>query len=423
MLDVKFLRENQELVKEGARKKHIDCDVDLWVEKDKKWRDAVAKVEELRSQRNTGSQEVKKLSGDEKQAAISRMKTVNIELKELEKSLEPLENEVNELLLTIPNVPSVDVPEGKSDEENVEIAKFGTPPEYNFEFKDHVDLGSSLNIIDIERGVKISGSRFYFLKGAGAMLELAILKYSLDHLVKKGFTPMIVPMLVREQAMIGTGYFPTGKEQAYYMEKDEMALVGTAEVSLTSYHSNEIVDSAELPIKLVAMSACFRREAGTYGKDTRGLYRIHQFQKVEQVVLCEADNEVSEKWHHQLVRNSAEVLEALEMPHRLVNVCAGDLGMGQVKKTDIECWMPSRKAYGETHSCSTFHEYQARRLRIRYKDENRKNRFVHTLNNTVIASPRILIPLLELNQQKDGSVKIPKVLVPYMNGVEIIEPK
>jgi seryl-tRNA synthetase len=422
MLDVKFLRENNELVKEGARKKHIPCDVDLWIEKDKKWREAVSRVEELRSLRNKGSLEVKTLSGDAKTQAIENMKSLNIELKELEKTLQPLEDEVNELLLTIPNVPARDVPDGKSDEENVEIAKYGQIPVFDFELKDHVDLGTHLKIIDIERGVKISGSRFYFLRGAGAMLELAILKYSMDHMINKGFTPLVVPMLVREQAMIGTGYFPTGREQAYYMEKDEMALVGTAEVSLTSYHSDEILDMSELPVRIVAMSGCFRREAGTYGKDTRGLYRIHQFQKVEQVVLCEADNDVSEKWHSILVRNSAEILEALKMPHRLVNVCAGDLGMGQVKKTDIECWMPSRKSYGETHSCSTFHEYQARRLKIRYKDENRKNRFVHTLNNTVIASPRILIPLLELNQQADGSVKVPKVLVPYMNGIEIIEP-
>jgi seryl-tRNA synthetase len=251
-------------------------------------------------------------------------------------------------------------------------------------------------------------------------LEQAVLRFVYDKLISKSYLPMSIPVLVTEEAMIGTGYFPTGREQAYYVEKDSLALVGTAEVSLTSYRSGEILDHKELPIKMFAQSSCFRREAGTYGKDTAGLYRVHQFQKIEQVIVAESDAELSTKYHEELLNNAEEVMKAFEIPYRVVYVCTGDLGQGQIRKHDIEAWMPSRNSYSETHSCSTFHDFQARRLKMRYKDKEGKTSFCYTLNNTAIASPRILIPLLENHQEEDGSIRIPKALQPYIGNKEYI---
>jgi seryl-tRNA synthetase len=322
----------------------------------------------------------------------------------------------------VPNVPAAEVPEGRDDTENVELRRVGAVPGRGFPLLDHVELGRRLGILDIERGVRLSGARFYFLRGAGALLHRAVLAFALDHMVKKGFEPMEVPVLVRDPAMVGTAYFPGGEEQAYRLERDELNLVGTAEVPLTSFRAGEILQLSELPLRLVAQSHCFRREAGAAGKDTKGLYRIHQFQKVEQVVILPADEQASREWHEAIVRNAEEVLAALELPYRVVNVCGGDLGQPQVQKFDIETWMPSRGAYGETHSASRFHDFQARRLDLRYRDAGGELRFCHTLNNTVIASPRILIPILELYQQQDGSVLVPRALRPWMGGLEVIEP-
>ena len=273
--------------------------------------------------------------------------------------------------------------------------------------------------------MKLAGTRSYFLVGDGARLEWAVLQFAFELIRQRGFTPMIVPLLVRDEAMYGTAYFPWGREQAYRMEDENVAinLVGTAEVSLTAYHMGETLNEADLPRLTAALSPCFRREAGTYGKDTRGIYRIHQFQKVEQVVVCRNDVEESKRWHQAILENAEAVLQALELPYRVVAVCTGDLGAGQAAKFDIETWMPGREAYGETHSASRFYEFQARRLNLRYRDSDGQLRFCHTLNNTVIASPRILIPILENFQNADGSVTIPKVLRPYMAGQERIERK
>jgi seryl-tRNA synthetase len=268
----------------------------------------------------------------------------------------------------------------------------------------------------------MSGTRFYVLRGDGARLQRAVLSLAFDHMVARGFVPMEVPVLVRDAAMIGTAYFPGGEEQAYRIEKDALNLVGTAEVPLTSFRAGEILEQAELPLRYVAQSACFRREAGAAGKDTRGLYRIHQFQKVEQVVVMEADEDASRAEHEAIVRHAEEVVQLLELPYRVVNVCGGDLGQPQVQKFDIETWMPSREGWGETHSASRFHDFQARRLDLRYRGERGDTVFCHTLNNTVVASPRILIPLLELHQQRDGSVLIPAALRPYMGGLGVIAP-
>jgi seryl-tRNA synthetase len=279
------------------------------------------------------------------------------------------------------------------------------------------------DMIDIPRGVKISGSRMYFLKNEGAMLHRAVIQLAVDVLTRKGFCPMIVPVMVRDRAMYGTGYFPLGREQTYVIPEDELNLVGTAEVPLVSYYADEILSEEELPKRMLGISECFRREVGSAGKDTRGLYRVHQFTKVEQVVIARADVEESLRLHEELLHNAEEILRLLELPYRVVEVCTGDMGQGQVKKHDIETWMPSRGTYSETHSCSTFLDFQARRSGLRYRDADGQLHYCYTLNNTAVASPRILIPLLEVHQQEDGSIRIPKALRPYLDGREYLEPK
>lgn len=420
MLDIRFIREHSALVQEGARKKRINIDINALLEVDERRRQLIAQVENLKALRNKMSKEIATLQGEARQAAITHMKSVAAESKTLEGPLREAEASFADLMLRVPNVPAEDVPEGESDADNVQIKTWGTIPQFDFTPRDHVDLGESLDIIDIPRGVKLAGSRSYFLKNAGALLEQAVLQFALHCMTRKGFTPMIVPHLVKDDAMIGTAYFPAGKEQTYRVPEDEVNLIGTAEVSVTAYHGDEILTEGDLPKYYVGLSSCYRREAGTYGKDTRGLYRIHQFQKVEQVVLCVNDAEVSSREHEHIVQNAEEMLQALQLPYRVMLVCGGDLGAPQIKKYDIETWMPSRNAYGETHSASKFHDFQARRLRLRYRDTNGTIRFMHTLNNTVIASPRILIPLLEINQRADGSVAIPAVLQPYMGGMHEI---
>ncbi|MEZ4743763.1 MAG: serine--tRNA ligase [Bdellovibrionota bacterium] len=328
--------------------------------------------------------------------------------------------ELQQLLLLVPQPAREDVPIGKDDNDNLEIKCWGEKPNFDFKTLDHIELGEKHCLMDFKRGVKLSGSRSYVLTGDGALLEQALLRLTYDLLVEKGYKPMSVPVLVLESAMEGTGYFPLGRDQAYCVPEDKMALVGTSEVPLCSFHSDEILQEAELPLKLLAQSTCFRREAGTYGKDTKGLYRVHQFQKIEQVILAPADKNISEQLHNELLSNAEEILQLLELPYRVVYVCTGDLGQGQVRKHDIETWMPSRKAYGETHSCSTFYDFQARRLGIRYKDTSNQKYLAYTLNNTAIACPRILIPLLENHQTKDGRIRIPKALQPYMYGREFI---
>lgn len=432
MLDPKIILTQPELIRETARKKGISFDVDRFIQLDEQRRELQLKADGLRAQKNEASAKIAQMQGEDKQAAIAEMKLVADEEKTASDLLRDIETEWKALLLTAPGIISEDVPEGRDDSENVELYTWGTPREFDFEAKDHVALGVALDIIDIERGVKIAGSRNYFLKGDGALLELAILNYTLHKLVNKGFTAFLPPLLVNHEAMQGTSYFPGGEEQAYAvgvkrpgepMESDDKYLIGTSEVSVASYHAEEMLEESELPKLYAGYSYCFRREAGTYGKDTHGLYRIHQFQKVEQVILCKNDMEESKKMHEMLLKNAEEVLQDLKLPYRVVAVCSGDMGQGQYYKNDIETWMPSRKSYGETHSCSTFLDFQSRRLNIKYKDASGDKKFVHTLNNTCIASPRILIPVLEHYQNEDGSVTIPEVLQPYMGGKSKIEAK
>jgi len=425
MLDIKFIEENIELVKSGIKKKNFNVDIDRLIELNNQRKSLTSESERIKSIKNSISKEIPKLSKEEKESKLIEMQKLSKTEKELDEKLNKIKEEINQILLTVPNPPDESVPIGKDDTENVEIERVGQiKRKEEFEsFKDHIELGLLLDIVDFNRASKIAGSRTYYLKNEGVLLQMAIMRFALDTLIQKGFTPFYPPFLVKDIAMTGTGYFPIGIEQSYSIEKDDLFLIGTSEVPLVSYHYDEIIDENKLPLKYAGYSSCFRREAGTYGKDTKGLYRIHQFEKIEQVIICKNSKEESDYFHSYILQNSKEIIEKLELPYRVVNVCTGDLGLGQVKKNDIECWMPSRDNYGETHSCSSFYDFQSRRSKIKVKTKDGKTYYPYTLNNTLIASPRILIPILEMNQLPDGSVRIPKVLVPYMNGIEIIKPK
>ncbi len=432
MIDLNDLRQRPDAYKKAATKKRIKVDIDAFLKLDAERLVLLKGVQEMREKKNAVSKEVPKMKGDDKTKAIADMKALSEDLKKKEDEMASLDAEWTRLQLLIPSIPLDRVPEGKDDTENVEIRKHGDLPTFDFTPLDHVTLGEKLDIVDIPRGVKIAGARSYFLKGDGARLEFAILQFTLDLLHKRGYTAFTPPLMVHYPAMMGTSYFPGGEEQAYAvgvkkangeLESDDAWLIGTSEVSVTSYHKDETLQIDELPKRYCGISPCFRREAGTYGKDTKGLYRIHQFQKVEQVILCANDPKESAKMHAEILGNAEAVLQALKLPYRVVDVCTGDMGRGQVYKNDIETWMPSRNGYGETHSCSTFYDFQSRRLNIKYETTEGKREFVHTLNNTCIASPRILIPILEIYQNKDGSVTIPEVLRPYMGGQERIVPR
>ncbi len=440
MLDIRFIRENEAAVRKAMADKRVSVDLDRLLALDKRRRELQVEVESLRATVNKDGEKIGQLKnpksalfkqmlaegrseaevraeGDRLQASLAELKP---RMKTLEEEEKPIIEEFDRLMLLVPQPAAPEVPLGKDDTENVELRRVGTVREFPFTPKDHVTLGAALGIIDVDRGVKLAGTRNYLLKGDGALLHQAVLRLAQDMMVARGFVPVVVPVLVREDVMYGTGYFPVGRDQAYLCERDGMSLVGTAEVPLTAMLGDEILAESELPLKFCAESTCFRREAGAAGKDTSGLYRIHLFDKVEQVILCRNDEEESRRHHAAILQNAEDVLQALELPYRVVNVCTGDLGQGQVQKFDIETWMPSRNSYGETHSASRFHEFQARRLKLRYRDSEKKIHFCHTLNNTVIASPRILIPILELNQNEDGSVTIPPALRPYMGGRETI---
>ena len=425
MIDLNDLRQNPQKYEEAARKKRVKVDIQAFLRLDKQYKEALLSAETLRSKQNTFSKELPKLSGSQKEEGLARMKQTAAELKEAGDKLKILENDWKNLQYKIPSVPLDSVPEGKDDSENKEIKRVGEIPVFNFKPKDHVELAAALNILDIERGVKVSGARNYFLKGEGVRLQHAVLNLAMDLLNAKGFTLMDPPHLVKYPAMLGTGYFPGGEEQAYRLDErdQDTYLIGTSEVSVCSYHMDEILAENELPKRYAGYSPCYRREAGTYGKDTHGIFRIHQFYKVEQVVICRSDAQESAAFHAEILSNAEELMAMLELPYRVVDVCGGDIGLGQVYKNDIETWMPSRNKYCETHSCSSFHDFQARRLNMRYKNSQGKNIYCHTLNNTLIASPRILIPLLEVHQNEQGSVNIPKALRPYMSNRSILENK
>ena len=409
MLDIKFIRENKDIVAAGAKKKHIEIDVDKLLAVDDKRKELQQSIDEKRAEQNLASDAITKASPEERASLITRMQGVKETLKLAGESMQEIMKEWRALMVQVPNVPDISVPDGDSDADNKEVRAWGELPKFDFEPKSHSELLLMHDMADYERGAKAAGFRGYFLKGDGARLVWALQRFVEESFSKKDFTPMIVPSMVRREPFVGTGYLPQSEEDLYKTQDGDY-LAGTAEVASMGYYMEEILDKQQLPVKFFSFSPCFRREAGSHGKDTKGIFRIHEFIKYEQVILCEASHEQSVKFHEEITANSEMLLQGLGLPYRVVVNCGGDLGLGQVKKYDIEAWMPSEKKYRETHSSSYFHDFQTRRLNIRYRDENGTVRYVHSLNNTALAMPRILCQIVENNQRADGSIKIPDVL-------------
>ncbi|MEK3751142.1 serine--tRNA ligase [Paenibacillus sp. FSL E2-8871] len=424
MLEMNWIKDNQELVRNTATWKRIDFPLDELLDWDEKRRGLRQETEQMRAERNGLTKEVERLlrQGDRPAGEIvkAQVRELNHRLSLLEADLNEAERRCRELMLLAPNPVSQDTPIGHDDNDNVELRLNGAVPEFGFAPRDHVELGELHDIIDIPRGVKAGGPRSYVLKGAGLMLHLAVQRLALDVLTTRGFTVMDVPVIVRPEALERTGFFPGGMDQTYELSGDNRWLVGTSEVSLVSLYSDEIVE-LDTPMRLAGMSTCFRREVGSAGRDVRGLYRVHQFSKIEQVVLCRNDEGVSDHMLHEILANAEHILQLLELPYRVMAVCTGDMSLKTHKQYDIETWMPSRSAYGETHSASNLLDFQARRSGIRYRDADGRLQYCHTLNNTAVATPRILIPLLENHQQEDGSIYIPQALRKYMDGLERLE--
>jgi seryl-tRNA synthetase len=420
MLDIKFIRENKELIQLGAKKKHINFNVDELISIDDKRRSLLTSIEEKKAVQNETSVKITTTTdAAERNILIAQMKLVKDKLKVEEDALQEIMKEWQKLMVAVPNIPDISVPEGESDAQNVEVRVWGEIPAFSFTPKSYMDLMEMHDMVDLDRGVKVSGFRGYFLKNDAVLLNFAIWQYTMNTLLGKGFEPMIVPSLVRRETLMGSGYIPQGEEDLYKTQDGEY-LAGTGEVATMSYYGDEVLEASQFPKKFLSFSPCFRREAGSHGKNTRGLYRVHEFFKFEQVVLCEANHQESVTLHEEITANVEEMLQGLGIPYHVVVNCGGDLGLGQVKKYDIETWIPSEQRYGETHSASYFHDFQTRRLNIRYRDAEGKLRFAHSLINTAFATPRLLISLIENHQQADGSIKIPEVLRPYMQGREYI---
>lgn len=414
MLDIKFIRENAEVVRDAARKKKIAFNIDELIAVDDERRAILTSVEDLRAKQNKAGESVGAVKDTvERDALIAELRVSKEALAAEEEKLKEVMKRWQMLMIQVPNIPDMSVPEGDSDADNKEVKVWGEKPTFSFTPKSHIDIMTTLDMIDLERGTKVAGFRGYFLKNDGALLSFAIWQAALAHFSKKQFTPMIVPSMVRREALLGSGYLPQGEEDLYKTQDGDY-LSGTAEVATTSYYMDEVIAKEALPKRMLSFSPCFRREAGSHGKDVKGLIRVHEFFKLEQVVLCEASHEMSVRFHEELNRNTEEFIEALGIPYRTVANCGGDLGLGQVKKYDIELWVPLEEVYREISSASYFHDFQTRRLNIRYKDADGKLRFAHSLNSTAIPTPRILVSLIENYQQADGTVMIPKILQPYM---------
>jgi seryl-tRNA synthetase len=413
VLDLKALREDPEPFHRrlARRSPELAADIDRVLEVDTERREATTEVENLRAEQNRASKAIGGAEGEERERLIAAVRGVSDRLAELEPRLAAAEEELRNLLGRIPNVPDDSVPQGETDEDNELVRRVGDPPAFGFEPRDHVDLGQALGIIDLERAASLSGSRFAYLVGDAVLLQWALVRFCLDRLMLKGFVPVIPPVLVREEAMFGTGFLPTDEAQIYVTREDDLYLVGTSEVSLAGLHRGEILEEGTLPRRYVGYSTCFRREAGAHGKDTRGIFRVHQFDKVEMFSFTHPDRSGEE--HEFLLSCEEEIVQALKVPYRVMNVCTGELGAPAAKKYDIEVWLPGQGRYRELTSCSNTTDYQARRLecRVRLEDGNRP---VHTLNGTACAIGRTLIALLENHQREDGSVGVPEALGPYL---------
>ena len=416
MLDLKFIRDNPGLVKDAIRVKRINLDLDELLRLDRELSDVRQRVETLQAERNANAKAVPKASKEEKPGLIEKGKALGEEVKTLEPTLRAHEDALRQLLLRVPNIPLPGVPEGVDDSDNVELRREGTLPTFDFTPLDHVALLDKHGWADAERVARVSGSRSYLLKGEAALLEQAILTFALTYLAERDFTPLSTTALVRPETLVATGHFPGGEDQVYKIEGEELMLAGTAEVPVNSLYAGEILAEDDLPIKFAAISAAFRSEAGSAGRDVRGLIRVHEFRKVEQYLICRADQDEALRWFDTLLANAEGILQALELPYRVVQNCTGDMGAGKALMYDIEAWVPSENLYRETHSCSYLGDWQARRTGLRYRGEDGKPQFAHTLNNTGIAVPRILVPFLENHQQADGRIRIPAALQGFLGG-------
>lgn len=424
MLDIQYIRENAKTVKEAAFNKQLDpALVDQLLTADQLRRTLQDQVDSLRHQSNLQADAVKQqvaAGGKPTAEQIAEGRDFKTQLKDLEPKLKAAEEDVSKLALQIPNVPAADVPIGQDETGNRVVRQVGSVPNFTFNPKPHQELMENLDLIDTERAVRIGGFRAYFLKNQAVILEQALLQFAMSRLVADGFVPMTVPVLVKPETMWGTGYFPWGSED-HYKTQDDQYLTGTAEVALTAYRAGEVLNEKDLPIEMAGVSPCFRREVGSYGKDTKGIIRVHQFNKVEQVVYTVADEEVTREWHEKMTGYAEQLLQELTLPYQVLLMCTGDMGAGQRKKYDLETWFPAQQKYRETHSASYFNDFQARRLNIRYRAKEGGTKFVYTLNNTMAASPRLLAAIIENYQQADGSIQIPKVLQPGC-GFDAIKP-
>lgn len=419
MLDIHFIRENAELVKAGAAKKHIEVDVDRLIAVDDERKLIRQELDAKRAEQNRRSNEIQIAKDGERQKFIEQMQHLKAGMAEGEERLKGVMVEWQKLMLTVPNIPDMSVPDGDSDADNMEVRTWGQVPVFDFKPKPHYELMTSLGLADFERGAKVAGFRGWFLKGDGARLLWGLRRFVEDRFMnREDFTPIVVPSLIRREPFFGTGYLPQSEDDLYKTQDNEY-LSGTAEVGTMGFYMDETIEKNALPIKFIAYSPAFRREAGSHGKDEKGVFRVHEFEKYEQVVLCEADHSESVRQHEELTQNSEALLQELGLHYHVVVNCGGDLGLGQVKKYDLEAWMPSEGRFRETHSSSYFHDFQTRRLNIRYRDDDGTLKFVHSLNNTALAMPRILTHIVENYQQADGTIKVPEALVPYV-GKSII---
>lgn len=437
MVDINYLRENIEKFRNAIKVKKIDLDLDELLKVDDQRRELIQQIEELNRQKNEVNEQI--VTATDKTNIIEKGKQVKVEIEKLQPEFEEVLKIYNSLLVKVPTIPAPDTPAGESDAENVIVSEAGEKPKFDFQPLDHIELAKKLNIIDFDRGAKVAGYRGYYLKNEGAILVMAVMLYAMRKLIAAGYIPMIPPTLIKQFALFGSGYFKgteyndqtdeiyqvasSDREETGEKSADKKFLVGTAEPSLLAYYSGETLSEDDLPLKLCGFSQCYRSEIGSYGKDTKGLYRVHEFFKVEQVVLTPADVELSDKIQQEMIRITQEMHEELGLPYRMLRICAGDLSAGKYKQFDIEAWMPGLERYGETGSASNFLDWQSKRLDVKYEEkETKKKKNVFMLNNTALASPRTTIAILENNQQADGSVKIPDVLIPY-TGFSEIKPK
>lgn len=419
MLDIRFIRENADLIKLAAKKKRLTVDVDKLLSLETRRRELLLKVEQARAAQNLASEKLIQADETSRAAILDRMQKLKISMATDEEDLSSVMKEWKPLMLTIPNIPDISVPEGESDLDNMPIRGWGEVPNFTYPPKDHIAILTDLGVANFDKGSKASGFRGYFMEGELVTLNLALWRMTYDFFVGKGYYPMMVPMRARREAFVGTGYLPQGEEDLFRTSDGEL-FSGTAEVLAMSYFMDDVLGREKLPMKILAFSPCLRREAGSYGKAEKGLYRVHEFYKWEQIVLCESSHEKSVELHEEITKNAEELMQLLEIPYRVVVNCGADLGLGQVKKHDIEAWLPSERKYKETHSASYFHDFQTRRLGIRYKDESGQLKFAHSLNNTALATPRILISLVENHQKADGTVNVPSALRPYFGKDQLI---